>query len=68
MFQKQYPYYLGNKPVATNKDLEVVDTFSGQIATRDIHKAHLAGISWMSVELLLATSLPGEPIRCPVAG
>jgi len=34
MLQKQYPYYLGNKPVLANESLEVVDKFSGQVATR----------------------------------
>ncbi len=34
MLKKQYPYYLGNKPVAANKDLEVFDKYNGQVATR----------------------------------
>jgi acyl-CoA reductase-like NAD-dependent aldehyde dehydrogenase len=29
-----YPYYLANKPVAANTDLEVTDKFTGEIATR----------------------------------
>jgi acyl-CoA reductase-like NAD-dependent aldehyde dehydrogenase len=29
-----YPYYLANKPVAANTDLEVTDKFSGKVATR----------------------------------
>jgi acyl-CoA reductase-like NAD-dependent aldehyde dehydrogenase len=29
-----YPYYLGNTPEAPNQDLEVVDKFSGEVATR----------------------------------
>lgn len=29
-----YPYYLANRPVAANTDLEVVDKYSGEIASR----------------------------------
>jgi acyl-CoA reductase-like NAD-dependent aldehyde dehydrogenase len=29
-----YPYYLANKPVAANTDLEVTDKYSGKVATR----------------------------------
>jgi len=29
-----YPYYLANQPLAPNQDLEVVDKFSGEVATR----------------------------------
>lgn len=29
-----YPYYLANKPVYANADLEVIDKYSGQVATR----------------------------------
>ncbi len=32
--QKRYPYYLANKPVQPNADLEVRDKYSGRIATR----------------------------------
>ena len=31
---KRYPYYLANKPVAANADLEVLDKYSGKVATR----------------------------------
>ncbi len=34
MLKKSYPYYLGNKPIAANQDLEVRDKFDGSIATR----------------------------------
>ncbi len=34
MLKKQYPYYLGNYPVADNIELKVEDKFSGQVATR----------------------------------
>ena len=32
--KKSYPYYLANRPVAANRDLEVFDKFSGKRATR----------------------------------
>jgi len=32
--KKQFPYYLANKPVQANEDLEVRDKFSGEIACR----------------------------------
>ncbi|MFT3896476.1 MAG: aldehyde dehydrogenase family protein [Thermomonas sp.] len=34
MLDKSYPYYLANKPVAANKDLVVLDKYSGRKATR----------------------------------
>lgn len=34
MLKKHYPYYLANKPVAANRDLEVLDKYGGQRATR----------------------------------
>ena len=34
MLQDHYPYYLGNQPVAANRDLAVTDKYSGEIATR----------------------------------
>jgi acyl-CoA reductase-like NAD-dependent aldehyde dehydrogenase len=34
MLKKSYPYFLGNKAVAANTDLEVTDKFTGEIATR----------------------------------
>ncbi|SAL17645.1 aldehyde dehydrogenase family protein [Caballeronia telluris] len=34
MLQETYPYYLANEPVAANTDLEVIDKFSGEVATR----------------------------------
>ncbi len=34
MLKESYPYYLANKPVAANTDLEVSDKFTGEIATR----------------------------------
>ncbi len=32
--QKSYPCYVGNEAVSPNQDLEVVDKYSGEVATR----------------------------------
>lgn len=34
MLKKSYPYYLANKAVAPNTDLEVTDKYSGEVVTR----------------------------------
>ena len=34
MLAESYPYYLANRPVPANRDLEVVDKFTGEVATR----------------------------------
>jgi acyl-CoA reductase-like NAD-dependent aldehyde dehydrogenase len=34
MLKDSYPYYLANKPVYANADLEVTDKFSGEVVTR----------------------------------
>lgn len=34
MLNETYPYYLANHPVAANADLEVVDKYTGNVATR----------------------------------
>ena len=34
MLRDSYPYYLANAPEAPNQDLEVVDKYSGEVATR----------------------------------
>lgn len=34
MLKETYPYYLGNKPVAPNSDLVVLNKFTGEVATR----------------------------------
>lgn len=34
MLQATYPYYLANKPVAANTDLEVTNKYTGEVATR----------------------------------
>ena len=50
MLKKSYPYYLANKPVAANTDLDVLDKYSGKRATRvafadaaTVRKAIVAG-------------------------
>jgi acyl-CoA reductase-like NAD-dependent aldehyde dehydrogenase len=34
VLEKTYPYYLGGRPLAPNHELEVVDKYTGQVATR----------------------------------
>ena len=34
MLKKEYPYYLGNKPMMPNTDLEVTDKYTGEVAFR----------------------------------
>ena len=34
MLKERYPYYIANEPVAPNYDLEVLDKYSGEVATR----------------------------------
>ncbi len=34
MLKDKYPYYLANKPVYANEDLEVTDKYSNEVATR----------------------------------
>ncbi len=34
MLQEKYPYYLGNKAIFANTELDVTDKFTGKIATR----------------------------------
>ena len=34
MIKERYPYYLANKAVQANTDLEVIDKYSGEVATR----------------------------------
>jgi len=33
MLQESYPYYLANRPVAANRDLPVLDKYTGEVAT-----------------------------------
>ncbi len=34
MLEASYPYFLANRPVAPNRDLDVVDKYTGEVATR----------------------------------
>ncbi len=34
MLKESYPYYLANRPVQPNEDLEVTDKYTGEVATR----------------------------------
>lgn len=34
MLKETYPYYLGNRPETPNTDLDVIDKYSGEVATR----------------------------------
>ncbi len=34
MLNESYPYYLGNQPMSPNRDLEVTDKYTGEVATR----------------------------------
>lgn len=55
MLQKQYPYYLGNKPVMANEDLEVVDKFSGNVATR------VAMVDEKAIDQAISMAVAAEP-------
>ena len=34
MLRDHYPYYLANRPVTPNRDLEVLNKYTGEVATR----------------------------------
>lgn len=34
MLQPAYPFYLANRPIAANRDLDVIDKYSGEVATK----------------------------------
>ena len=34
MLKEAYPYYLANKAVYANEDLDVIDKYSGEVATK----------------------------------
>lgn len=58
MLAESYPYYLANKPVAANSDLEVTDKFSGKVATR----VALADAKAIDAAIAAAVSAQ-EPLR-----
>ena len=58
MLRETYPYYLANKPVAPNADLEVIDKYTGKVATR-VALADAAAIDAGIAAAVTAT----EPMR-----
>lgn len=62
MLQKQYPYYLGNKPVMANEDLEVVDKFSGQVAAR------VAMADEKAIDQAISMAVAAEPAMAAMPG
>ncbi len=59
MIAPSYPYYLANRPVAANQDLEVFDKFSGELATR-VAQADTAAID----QAIAAATDAAEPMAC----
>jgi acyl-CoA reductase-like NAD-dependent aldehyde dehydrogenase len=58
MLAKQYPYYLSNKPEQPNTDLEVLDKYSGEVAT------HVALADGKAIENAIAAAVAAEaPMR-----
>ena len=58
MLAKSYPYYLANEPVAANRDLEVRDKFTGEVAT------HVALADAAAVERAIdRAARAAEPMR-----
>ncbi len=58
MLQKEYPYYIGNRPQKPNTDLDVLDKYTGGIATR----VALADESTIERAISMAVSA-AEPMR-----
>ena len=58
MLAKTYPYYLANRPVAPNHDLEVRDKFSGEVATR-VAQADARALD----EAIASAAAAAEPMR-----
>jgi acyl-CoA reductase-like NAD-dependent aldehyde dehydrogenase len=58
VLKKEYPYYLANKPVTPNTDLEVTDKYSGEVVTR-VAMADTAAIDRAIAAAVQAT----EPMR-----
>src|SRR4051794_35321162 len=58
MLKPSYPYYLGNAPVAANRELPVTDKYTGEIATY----AALADASAIDRAIALAVQAT-EPMR-----
>jgi len=58
MLKERYPYYLASEPVQANTDLEVLDKYSGEVATR-VAMADPTGIDRAIAAAVEAT----EPMR-----
>jgi acyl-CoA reductase-like NAD-dependent aldehyde dehydrogenase len=58
MLRDSYPYYLANRPEAPNRDLAVVDKYTGEVATR----VALAGASAIDRAIAAAVAA-AEPMR-----
>jgi acyl-CoA reductase-like NAD-dependent aldehyde dehydrogenase len=58
MLKETYPFYLANKPVAPNADLEVIDKYTGEVATR-VAMAGYAAID----EAIAKAAAAAEPMR-----
>ncbi|MCF6286518.1 MAG: aldehyde dehydrogenase family protein, partial [Candidatus Hydrogenedentes bacterium] len=58
MLKESYPYYLANKPVQPNTDLEVIDKYTGKVATR------VAMADEAAIDLAIAKAVEAdEPMR-----
>lgn len=58
MLPEAYPYFLGNKPVFANRDLDVVDKYTGEVATR------VALADEAAIDLAIARAVgAAEPMR-----
>ncbi|MFH1539531.1 MAG: aldehyde dehydrogenase family protein [bacterium] len=58
MLKAEYPYYLANRPQAPNRDLEVIDKYTGEVAAR----AALAGAEAVDEAIGKASDAAG-PMR-----
>jgi acyl-CoA reductase-like NAD-dependent aldehyde dehydrogenase len=58
MLKEKYPYYLANRPRQANADLEVLDKYSGQVATR-VARADAGALG----EAIAAAAAADEPMR-----
>ena len=54
MLKDKYPYYLANKPVYANEDLEVTDKYSNEVATR------IAMADAATIDIAIAAAVKAE--------
>ena len=64
--QEKYPYYLNNKAVYANEDLEVTDKYTGEVAAR-CALADAKAIDEGIAGAVRAATLPGARIAAPVS-